>query len=132
MPIFNPHILLVIRWLINPDSVSEKELGSNYDAAADAYYARAVYDAAAACAVAAAANARAAAATAANAARYAATAAEATAADVADVAAADVADVADVAYLLAQTKERLDKYFELSGEDKEAYKERAKYLNVLT
>jgi len=30
---FNPHILVVIRWVFNPDSVSEKELFSNYKAA---------------------------------------------------------------------------------------------------
>ncbi len=34
---FNEQILLVMRWLQNPDSVTKKELDSNYHAAWDAY-----------------------------------------------------------------------------------------------
>jgi len=116
---FNEHILVVLRWLQNPDLVTKKELDSNYNAA-DAYYARAAADAAAACAVADAAAACAAVCAAANAgdASYAATAAHST-------------SNSNSEYWLIVAKRRLDKYFELSGEDKGAYEERAKYLNIL-
>ncbi len=101
----NKHILLVMKYLKDPKSVSQEELGENSKSAGyadyfayDAYYA-VVYDAAYDAAYYAdAANANAAA----DAAYYAADA------DVAD------ADVADAAHWV-------DKYFEHTGEDKQTY-----------
>ena len=99
----NPHILLVMRWLQNPASISVKELEDNFDSAtnvyksasATAYYA--VYDAAAA---------------AASRACFAAT-------------------YATRGYYFKRTKEHLNKYFELTKEDRTAYENRVKYLNIL-
>ncbi len=95
---FNPYILLVMRWLQNNDSVSEKELEANFHLA----YAASI---------------------AADTAAYAA-AATAAAIDA-------VGDADDAKYWLIETKEFLDKYFELTKEDRQAYENRAKYLNVL-
>jgi len=100
---FNEHILLVIKWLQNKDSVSEEELRLNGNAAVDVAEAAAV-----------AANARAA-----NAA-------------VAAFDAAVLSDIAMGAnFRLRRTEERLNEYFELTKEDRGKYEERIKYLNVL-
>ena len=40
--------------------------------------------------------------------------------------------VDDAKHWLIETKERLDEYFELTKEDREAYEKQAKYLNVLS
>jgi len=99
---FNPYILLVIRWLQNPDLVSEEELKDNYDDAYDAYDAYAAAAEAAADAAASACNA------------------------------AYFADAtANVEYWLNKTKEYLNRYFKLTNENRETYKNRAKYLNIL-
>ncbi len=66
----NKHILLVMKWLNDKDSVTQKELKENRDAAADAYAA---------------------------------------------------ADAAYTAYTSAYTEERVNKYFERTGEDKQKY-----------
>ncbi len=105
---FNEHILLVMRWLQNKDSVSQAELYSNYNAAIEIYRA-------------ANANAKAAA----KAAAYVA----ATAAKAAAYVAATAAKAAE--YWINETKESLNAYFKLVKEDRKAYEERAKYLNVL-
>jgi len=106
---FNGHILVVLRWLQNKDSVTKKELEINYHSAA-------------------AASAGAALGT---------TVADAYAAAVAAVAVADaIAAVAGAAsnaaeYWIDETKHSLEAYFELTEEDRKAYEERAKYLNIL-
>ncbi len=91
---FNEHILLVMRWLQNNDSVSKKELLISYDdaRAVMADRATAVYDAA-------------------HDAVY-------------DAAAA-------VKHWLTQTNKYLSRYFELTKEDRQAYENRAKHLNIL-
>jgi len=121
---FNEHILLVMQWLQNPTLISKEQLKSNCEAAVNA--SDAAFDA-----VADAANA-------------------ASALEVAHAAytAADYADYADYAYghatsaaiasaaisakhWLSVTKERLNKYFELTEENREAYENKAKHLNIL-
>jgi len=106
---FNKHILLVLRWLQNSNSVSEEKLRLNYRAACKAH---AAYHAA----------------TAAKAAAY---AAYLTAANADAYAAATAYNAADAEIWLDRTKERLDKYFELTNEDRQAYEQRAKHLSVL-
>ncbi len=100
---FNPHILLVIRWLQNKDLVTKKELDNSYNAAIEIYHA-AVYAAAGTAEAAVYAAARAA---------YA------------------VTEARKFGYWLTRTKERIDEYFKLTKEDRKAYEEQAKYLNVL-
>jgi len=110
----NEHILLVMRWLHNNDLVSEEELRANSTAA---YYA--------------ALNAASAAADAAYAAASAASVA-ASAAAMANNAAYFASNADDDAkHWLSVTKERLNKYFELTEEDRKAYEKRAAHLNVL-
>jgi len=99
---FNKHILLVMRWLQNSDLVSEEELKDNYDDAYDAY--DATYDA---------------------------TDATASAADTARYAARYAAKSYKFKYWLHKTKQHLNKYFEMTKEDRGAYENRAKHLNVL-
>jgi len=123
---FNEHILLVLRWLQNKNTVSKVELKNNSDSAIEIYHAAA--DAAAEAAhfaryAAAAARADAKAAARADAA---ATYAAAGAATAAAIAAASGAEI-----WLNKTKKRLNAYFKLTKEDRQAYEERAKYLNVL-
>ena len=93
---FNPHILLIMRWLQNGNLVSKKELRASYRTAyaAASYAARAAYDA------------------------YIA------------ASSADYADD-DAKYWLIEVKESLDKYFKLTNEDRKAYEEQARYLNIL-
>ena len=118
----NPHILLVMRWLQNNDLVSQRELGAN-DVAANAAYATAL--------------------TAYNDAKatYASTRAADVAYDVA-YAAYDAAEAAtydadvvyytkNAKYCLTETNKRLNRYFKTTKEDREAYEQRAKYLNIL-
>jgi len=101
---FNEHILLVMRWLQNPDLVSQEELKRNHSAA---YYAKYAHTAAA----------------------YYASDNPVNAASAAYNASAVSNDIAK--YWLSVTKERLDKYFELTKEDRKAYENRAKHLNIL-
>ena len=108
---FNEHILLVMRWLHNNDSVSIEKLEANYraaDAADAAYYA-------------------------ADAATYAAYTSVYRVSHAASVAAsvAAAARVDTTKYYMNNTKKHLNKYFELTKEGREAYEERAIYLNVL-
>jgi len=128
---FNPHIFLVMRWLLNSDSVSEKELDNNYSAAYRAYTDctdNANY-AATRTAVSVASNAAKADAAVYAAARYAARAAAATAANAAYAGYYGVGDAAVT--WLNKTKESLDSYFDLSGEDRKKYEQRVKYLSIL-
>ena len=97
---FNSYILLVMRWLQNPDLVSEEELKRNRSAAFDSY---AAFSAAA------------------DAAYFASSAAYHAASVSTDIA----------KYQLSVTKERLYKYFKLTKENRKAYENRAKHLNVL-
>ena len=101
---FNEHILLVMRWLQNNDLVSEEELKANSTAAYAAYVTH---------------NAP-----------YAAPYAAAEASAAVAYAAADVASYAAERWLL-RTKECLDRYFNRTKQNKKAYEEQAKYLNVL-
>ena len=93
---FNPHILLVMRWLQNPDLVSKEELKTNFDLAFNVASSSSFQDLPAYAAYAAA-----------NAASYAAE------------------------RWLLRTKECLDRYFNRTKQNKKAYEEQAKYLNVL-
>jgi len=123
---FNEHILLVMRWLQNPDLVSQEELRANYDASYAAYRA-----ASAAASASAAANA------AYNA--YMATCAEAVYAasyNAARYAAYNAASAAHTTTYAAEcwlsvTEERLDKYFELTKEDRKAYERQVRHLSIL-
>ena len=95
----NKHILLVMKWLNDKDSVSQKELEANRDAAdatdaADAAYADAV-------------------------AAYAAAAAADDAADAGQASAADA--VAYAAYAAYDAEKWVGKYFERTGENKQDY-----------
>ncbi len=109
---FNEHILLVLRWLQNKNTVSKVELKNNSDSAREVY--RTAADAKAAARADAAATY--AAYVAAAAARAAYVAAYTTKAST---------------YRLSKTKEHLNAYFKLTKEDRDTYEERAKYLNVL-
>ncbi len=104
---FNPYILLVMRWLQNSDLVSEEELKRNRSAAYAAY--NAAFYASSHAAYHAAYNA-----SSASSAAYRAVGAD-----------------DDAKHWLIEIKERLNKYFELTKEDREAYENRAKHLNVL-
>ena len=108
---FNEHILLAMRWLQNNDSVSEKELEANYRAAEATYYAAAD-----------ATDARA---------SYATDARASYAAAAAYYGARYAAAYDATKYYMNNTKKHLNKYFELTKEDRKAYENRAKYLNVL-
>jgi len=139
----NPHILLVMRWLQNNDLVSQRELGAN-DVAANAAYATALTaynDAKATYASTRAADVAYDVAYAAYDAAIAiaskASAAVATASAAYDAAEAAAYD-ADVVYYskhakhcLTETNKRLNRYFKTTKEDREAYEQRAKYLNIL-
>ncbi len=122
---FNEHILLVLRWLQNKNTVSKVELKNNSDSAREVY--RTAADAAAAYDVAHFAHF----------ARYAARAADADAKAAARAANAArevyhaALDVADAEIWLNETKEHLNEYFKLTKEDRGTYEERASYLNVL-
>ena len=110
----NEHILLAMRWLQNNDSVSEKELEANFDLAYAASKA----------AVEAADSAYA----------FSKAAAEAAAAIDAAIDAyyADYHNpTTNTEFCLSETKDRLNRYFELTKEDREAYERQAKHLNVL-
>ncbi len=101
---FNKHILLVVQWLQNKDSVNRAELDSSFNAACDYYYG------------------------------YQDT--EITSTAKAAVYTAGTATYAagtayDAAYWLNKAKHSLNTYFDLTNEDREAYEEQAKYLNVL-
>ncbi len=100
---FNKHILLVLRWLQNKNSVSADELRRNYHAAYDTEVAAYPYAAG--------------------------TAARAAAAACAAYVAAYTTKAST--YRLSKIKEHLNAYFKLTKEDREAYEEQAKYLNVL-
>jgi len=102
MPIFNPHILLVIRWLLTPNAFSTEELDSNYNAAFEIYHAfnNDVF----AVVVEVAGN-------------------------TADAAVAT--RVATAEYYMNNTKEHLNEYFKLTKEDRQEYEQQARYLNVL-
>jgi len=100
---FNPHILLVMRWLQNNDLVSKEELKTNFDLALNVASSSSFQDLPAYAAYAAA-----------NAA-YAA--ANATGHWLADT--------------TSDTKYWLDEYFELVKENRQAYENRAKHLNIL-
>jgi len=103
---FNPYILLVLKWLQNKDSVSQEELKLNYNAAWRVLdNCKRTQDATL--------NAAAKAAYTAGTATYAAGTAY------------------DAAYWLNKAKHSLNAYFKLTKEDREAYEEQAKYLNVL-
>jgi len=102
---FNEHILLVMRWLQNKDSVSEEEVKSNYHAARKAHDDTTV-------------------------ATYATTYAAYCAADNACYAACTTVVFESRRWVRA-TKQRLDNYFELSGENRKEYEQRIKHLNVL-
>ena len=112
---FNPHILLVMRWLQNGNLVSKEELRASYRNAVNAYHNladklqaennyKALSDPPAVTAVATA--------------------------DV-TIYANHAAEAAVAKHWLAKTKNRLNRYFELTKEDKEAYEEQARYLNLL-
>jgi len=100
---FNPHILLVMRWLQDNDLVSVKELEANANAIDDA---DAAYVANAAI-------------------YYAVSSASAAAYTAAD------ADAYIVAYAANDTKYWLDRYFEITKENRQVYENRAKHLNIL-
>ncbi len=143
---FNPHILLAMRWFQNNGSISYEQLRNSYHAARkvytaaeeayaasvayntavlnDAFYAAldtaldAALDAASAKVV------------------YDTVAADAVAADAVNAAAHGTAgnaatNATRLDYWLTRTKESLDKYFELTKENRGAYEQRAKHLNVL-
>ena len=123
---FNEHILLVMRWLQNNDSVSEEELKANSTAAYAAY----VTHNAPYAAPYAAAEANDVAANAAYAASYAGDDAYvATRATRTSYNASNADD--DAKHWLSKTKKYLDEYFETTKKDRKAYEERAKYLNIL-
>jgi len=114
---FNEHILLVMRWLLNPDSVSKEELKSNSDSAWNTHHPNNITNTTTLNADASLKIVtRGVAIRAARANEYFTVNANAT---------------ADFEFWLAQTKERLDEYFELTGEDKQEYKKRALHLNIL-
>ena len=109
----NPHILLVMRWIQNSDSVNRKELETSYNIAADA--------------------ANGAADTATRDAYAAVTEAVDTARITTKVTFSAPVDYADynTRRWLAETKKHLNKYFEITKENREAYENKAKQLNVL-
>jgi len=107
----NPYILLVIRWLYNSDSVSKEQLQGNAKAA---YAAAHNADYSAAYAVAHNAD-------------YSAAYAVAHAAFSAAYYAASI----HAKHWLRKTKKHLNKYFELTKEDRQEYEQRIKYLSVL-
>jgi len=100
---FNPHILLAMRYLHNPNSVSKKELKHNYNAAFEALYTYTSTDNAAALNV--ALN---------------------VASNVNSIATKDYFNHVNTA------NKHLDEYFKLSKEDKKVYEDRVKYLNTIT
>jgi len=142
---FNEHILLVIKWLQNKDSVSEKELRLSYTVAytagdAPAYApacavdraaARAAYDAADRAAYDASNAATDAVCAAASAANADADEAYFTSAANAAEAAYAAACVDTTKYFINSTKEHLNEYFKLTKEDRQEYEQQARYLNVL-
>ena len=95
---FNEHILLVMRWLQNNNSVGKQELEANYktsrDTAKTAYVIKETV-------------------------AYASYSAWYASLGIAPL------------YYIHRAKKNLADYFRLTNEDKEAYKDRAKYLNVL-
>jgi len=111
---FNPHIFLVLRWLLTPDSVSKVELKNNYRSAeyAAAAVGANVYTAAYVLASA-------------DAAIYAYIYVNRASADSSFYARSTATT------WLSRTKEYIDKYFELTKEDREAYEQRAMHLNIL-
>ena len=109
----NPHILLVMRWIQNSDSVNRKELETSYNIAADA--------------------ANGAADTATRDAYAAVTEAVDTARITTKVTFSAPVDYASYAARrwLAETKRHLNRYFELTKENRKLYEKQVKYLNIL-
>ena len=111
---FNEHILLVMRWLQNNDLVSKKELFNSYRVAANPITRDVAF--------------------------YAGNYAAYYAADSIGQAAYFAYATADAAFSfnssarsswLTETKKHLNKYFEMTKEDRGAYEKQAEYLNVL-
>ena len=120
---FNEHILLIMRWIQNSDSVSEEELEASYNIAL--YTANRAADTATRAAYAGNYSAYYAADTS-YAAYAAAKYAYYSACNAAYYASSHVAK-----NWLSKTEEYLNEYFKLTNEDRKAYEERAKYLNIV-
>ena len=119
---FNEHVLLVMRWLQNNNSVNRKELETSYIIAADAVYA-ATKDAATKDASDTAIKTA-----------HAASSAYRTAKNAALTAYNDAynADAtANVEYWLSETEKSLNEYFEITKEDRKAYERQVKHLSIL-
>ena len=107
---FNPHILLAMRYLHNPNSVSNEKLKHNYNAAFEALYTYTGTDNAAAL----------------NVAFSVASNVNSIAKSVSYTATKDYFNHVNTA------NKHLDEYFKLSKEDKKVYEDRVKYLNTIT